>query len=49
MQKGEGVTLYLTRIQNLRDELAVIGETPLDSELVRTTLNDFTKEWANFV
>lgn len=49
MNKGEGVTPYLTRIQNVRDELTEIGETPIESELVHTALNNFTKEWETFV
>lgn len=49
MQKGEDVTSYLSRIQGIRDELTVVGEEPLESELVRTTLNRFSKEWRTFV
>lgn len=49
MQKGEGVTPYLTRIQNARDELAVVGEKPKDNELVWIALNGFTRESTTFV
>jgi hypothetical protein len=33
----------------VRDELGVVGEAIVDSELVRTTLNGVTKQWALFV
>lgn len=49
MQKGESVTSYLTRIQGVRDELAPVGEKPVDGELVRVALIGFTKGWATFV
>ena len=49
MQKGEGVTSYLTRLHNVRDELATVGEKPFDDELVCTTLNGFSKECCTFV
>jgi hypothetical protein len=45
----ETVTSYLTRIQQVQDELATVGETVSDSELVRTTLKGFTKEWTSFI
>ena len=49
LKKGEGITPYLTRIQNVRDELVGVGEKPSYSELVRTTFNAFTKEWHTFI
>ena len=49
MNKGEDVTTYLTRIRCVREELTVVGEKPADDELVRITLNGFTKEWCTFV
>jgi hypothetical protein len=49
MTGSETVTSYLTRIQQVRDELAAVGETVSDSELVRTTLKGFTKEWTPFI
>jgi hypothetical protein len=33
----------------VRDELCVVGEAIVDSELVRTTLNGVTKQWDVFV
>jgi hypothetical protein len=49
MTGSDTVTTYLTRIRQVRDELAAIGETMDDSELVRTTLKGFTKEWTSFI
>lgn len=45
----ESVTSYLTRIQNIRDELAIVGEKHEDKELVQVALNGFIKEWRTFV
>jgi hypothetical protein len=33
----------------VRDELGAVGEAIVDSELVRTTLNGVSKQWAVFV
>jgi hypothetical protein len=49
MAKGESVASYLTRLRQVKDELAVVGEIIPDSELVRIALNGFTKEWDVFV
>lgn len=49
MQKGESVTSYLTKIQNIRDDLAAIGDKLEDKELLRIALNGFTKKWRAFV
>jgi hypothetical protein len=43
MAKGEGVTSYLTRIRQVKDELAVVGEKIDDVELVHIALGGFTK------
>jgi hypothetical protein len=45
MGKGESVVSYLTRVAQVKDELAVVGEVISDSELVRIALKGFTKEW----
>jgi hypothetical protein len=37
------------RLRQVKDELAVVGEIILDSELVRIALKGFTKEWDVFV
>jgi hypothetical protein len=49
MGKVESVSSYLTRVAQVRDELAVVGEVISYSELVRIALNGFTKEWEFFV
>jgi hypothetical protein len=49
MTKAENVVTYLTRLTKVRDELGVVGEAIVDSELVRTTLNGVSKQWVVFV
>jgi hypothetical protein len=49
MTKVENVVTYLTMLTQVRDELGVVGEAIVDSELVRTTLNGVTKQWVVFV
>jgi hypothetical protein len=49
MTKAENVVTYLTRLTQVRDELGVVGEAIVDSELVRTTLNGVSKQWVVFV
>jgi hypothetical protein len=45
MGKGETVSSYLTRVSQVKDELAAVREVILDLELVRIALKDLTKEW----
>jgi hypothetical protein len=40
---------YLTKINQIRDELVVVGKKVEDEELVRTTLKGFSKPWDSFV
>ena len=49
MAKVEGVIPYLTRISQVRNELAAVGEVVPGFELVRTTLNGSAKPWTVFV
>jgi hypothetical protein len=49
MNKGEDVTSYLTKLRLVQDELAAVGDSPSDDELVRIALNGFTKQWDVFV
>jgi hypothetical protein len=49
MTKNDTVTSYLTRISQVRDELAVVAERVDSTELVRTALNGFSKPWESFV
>ena len=47
--KAKGVTAYLTRIFQVRDELAAVGEVVSGSEQVRTAVNAVAKAWTVFV
>ena len=49
MKGSEGLVAYLSRFTDVRDELAAIGETVTETELVRTTLHGFPKSWEVFV
>jgi hypothetical protein len=49
MTKDENVVTYFTRLTHVRDDLGVLGEAIFDSEIMRTTLNGFSKHWAIFV
>ena len=48
MVKGEVCMAYLTRISQVRDELAVVGVVVIGPELVQTTLNGVTAPWVLF-
>jgi len=37
------MTTYLIKITQVRDELVAVGEAVIDGEMVKTTLNGFTK------
>ena len=49
MARGESVRTYLTRVLQVRDELAVVGEMIDSAELIRVASNDFSKSWETFV
>ena len=49
MSKGEGMASYLTKITQVRDELAAVGEVIENVEMVSTTLNGVTQQWTVFV
>jgi hypothetical protein len=49
MGKEERVSSYLTRVSQVKDELAAVGEVITNSGLVRIVLNGFTKEWEVFM
>ena len=49
MARGESVTAYLTRVSQVQDELAAVGETVDSAELIRVALNGFSKSWETFV
>ena len=48
MKKGERFD-SLSRIQDTRDQLSVVGAAPRDSELVRLTLNSVSEDYQVFV
>lgn len=43
------MTSYLTRVSQVRDELAVVGEVVDNLELIQVALNDSSKSWESFV
>jgi hypothetical protein len=49
MGKEESVFSYLTQVAQVKDEMGIVGEVIMDSELVRIALNGFTKDWEVFV
>ena len=49
MTKDESVTSYLTRVAQVKYELAAVGETISNLELVRISIKGFTKKWEVFV
>ena len=49
MSKTDTIASYLTKITQVCDKWAIVGETVRDQELVRISLNGFTKPWAPFV
>ena len=49
MKSDEGVASYLTRVTQVKDELAAVGETIPDSKLVRIAPKGFTKQREVFV
>jgi hypothetical protein len=49
IMKTDSVTSFLTRFSQIRDELTAVGEIVDPSQLVRTTLNGFSKPWESFV
>jgi hypothetical protein len=49
MAKGEDVASYLTRLTQVKDELAAMGEIISEAELGRLALKGFTKKGDVFV
>jgi hypothetical protein len=49
MNKSETVSNYFMRISQIKDQLAAIGDSVDDAELVTTTLNGFPSSWDPFV
>lgn len=48
MARGETVTSYLTRVSQVQDELAAVGEVVDSAELIRAALDGFSKSWESF-
>jgi len=48
MMQG-GVTSYMTRLSQVKDELDTIGVTILDFDMVRIALKGFTEEYKPFI
>ena len=49
MARGESVTTYLTRVSQVREELAAVEETVDSAELIRVASNSFSKSWETFI
>lgn len=49
MQKGEQIDLYLSRLEDIRDQLTSRGATPDQEFMVRTALNAISEDWDTFV
>lgn len=49
MLRTNTVTSHLTKVSQFFDELIAIGEQIDDDEMVRVSLNGFSKPWNNFV
>jgi hypothetical protein len=49
MTRSNTVTNYLTKITHVRDQFALVGVVVSDEEMVRMTLNGFSKPWAPFI
>ena len=44
MNHKEDIISYLTRLRLVKDKLIAIGDSPSDDELVRISLNGFSKQ-----
>ena len=49
MNKSDTVSTYFMKISQIKDQLAVIGDSVDDVELMTTTLNGFPSSWDAFV
>lgn len=49
MQKGECIDLFLPKLQEVRNQLAIVGSMPQPIEMVRLALNSVSEEWQEFV
>jgi len=44
MEKGERIDLFLSKLQEVLDQLAVVGSTPQPTEMVRLALISILEE-----
>ena len=49
MRRGEHMIPFLTRLQEIHDQLVAVGSTPPSSAMVRLALNAVTEDWHVFV
>jgi len=49
MNKSNTISTYFITVSQIKDQLAAIGDTMDDAELVTTTLNGFPPSWDAFV
>jgi hypothetical protein len=49
MIRSDRVTIYLTKITQVHDQLEIVGEFMLDEYFVRKNLNGFSKPWVPFI
>jgi hypothetical protein len=49
MSKGESVTVYLTKVKQLLDELLAVGVRLSPTGIVCSALRGFPKEWDPFI
>ena len=49
MQKGEHIDSFLSKLQELEDQLVLVGSSPQPIEMVRFALNSVSEEWKVFV
>lgn len=49
MQKGERIDPFLTRIQDVGDQLSAVGSVPQPTKFVQLALNNVSKGWQVFV
>ena len=49
MGNSDSAAEYLTKITNVRDKLAAVGEVIPPTELVRIAVNGLPSSWLNFV
>ena len=45
MQKGERIDPFLSKLQEVRDQLTIVGSSPQPTEMVKLALSLVSKEW----